>query len=63
MRNGKEEEIHHDFIHTGDLIKIEGGKNIPVDGIIVNCVGLQNNESAMTGEPDELKKDTIEVCK
>jgi cation transport ATPase len=39
-RNGEEIEIHHDHIYTGDLIKIEYGKNIPVDGIVVSAVGL-----------------------
>ena len=34
--------------------------NIPVDGIIISSSGVQNNESAMTGEPDELKKENVE---
>ena len=37
--------------------------NIPVDGIIVKCSGVLANESSMTGEPDELQKETLEVCK
>jgi cation transport ATPase len=28
--------------------------NIPVDGVIVKGSGILANESAMTGEPDEL---------
>lgn len=36
--------------------------NVPVDGVIVKASGVQANESAMTGESDELKKDTIENC-
>jgi magnesium-transporting ATPase (P-type) len=36
--------------------------NIPVDGILVKGSGVQANESAMTGEPDELKKETLDVC-
>jgi magnesium-transporting ATPase (P-type) len=36
--------------------------NIPVDGVLVKGSGVQANESAMTGEPDELKKETVEVC-
>jgi magnesium-transporting ATPase (P-type) len=31
---------------------------VPIDGIVIEAYGVQNNESAMTGEPDELKKDT-----
>jgi magnesium-transporting ATPase (P-type) len=37
--------------------------NIPVDGIVLKCSGVQCNEAAMTGESDELKKDTMEQCK
>lgn len=37
--------------------------NIPVDGIIIRSSGVQCNESAMTGESDELKKDSLENCK
>jgi magnesium-transporting ATPase (P-type) len=37
--------------------------NIPVDGIIIRSSGVQANESAMTGESDELKKDSFENCK
>ena len=36
--------------------------NIPVDGIIIKSSGVQANEAAMTGESDELKKDTMEYC-
>ena len=37
--------------------------NIPVDGIILNAKGVTCNEAAMTGESDDLKKDTLESCK
>jgi magnesium-transporting ATPase (P-type) len=37
--------------------------NIPVDGICLKASGVQCNEAAMTGESDELKKDTMEACK
>ena len=59
MRNGAEETIHYNDIVVGDLIKIKAGMNIPVDGIIINSSGVQCNESAMTGEPDELKKESL----
>ena len=36
--------------------------NIPVDGIALECNGVTCNESAMTGESDELRKDTLENC-
>jgi hypothetical protein len=36
--------------------------DIPVDGIILASSGVLANESAMTGEPDELKKELFETC-
>jgi magnesium-transporting ATPase (P-type) len=36
--------------------------NIPVDGVLVKASGVQCNESAMTGEPDELKKELLDQC-
>lgn len=44
------------------MIKIKAGMNVPVDGVIIVGQGVQANESAMTGEPDELKKESLEKC-
>lgn len=63
VRKGVNEVIHHNDILVGDIIVIEGGKNIPVDGVVVKAVGINTNESAMTGEPDEMKKEPLEICK
>jgi P-type E1-E2 ATPase len=63
MRDGTEEKIHYNNIHVGDMIKIRAGMNIPVDGVVIKGSGISNNESAMTGEPDELKKENLEMCK
>jgi magnesium-transporting ATPase (P-type) len=48
---------------VGDILKIKAGMNIPVDGVILRASGVQCNESAMTGESDELKKDNLEQCR
>jgi P-type Ca2+ transporter type 2B len=45
------------------VLKIRPGMNIPVDGIVIRASGVQSNEAAMTGESDELKKDSLENCK
>lgn len=63
FRDGKEEKIHYDYIVVGDIIKIKAGMNIPVDGIVIKSSGVAINESAMTGESDELKKENMDVCK
>ena len=44
-------------------MRVRGGDSIPVDGIVIRGTGISANESAMTGEPDELKKESPEVCK
>lgn len=63
IRNGQEETIHHNNLMVGDICKIRAGMNVPVDGIVIRASGIQANEAAMTGESDELKKDTMENCK
>mmetsp|Transcript_57117 Transcript_57117/g.78458 ORF Transcript_57117/g.78458 Transcript_57117/m.78458 type:complete len:324 (-) Transcript_57117:1945-2916(-) len=35
---------------------------IPVDGLVLEAQGLSANEAAMTGESDEIKKDTFQAC-
>lgn len=63
LRDEKEEVIHKNFIKVGDLIKIRGGMNVPVDGVIVKSTGpVMLDESAMTGESDHLPKDMIKRC-
>lgn len=36
--------------------------NIPVDGLIVNGLGVMSDESAMTGEADHLSKESFDKC-
>ena len=63
IRDGEERpNVHYNDIMVGDVIKIKAGMNIPVDGILLKASGVLCNESAMTGESDELKKDTLENC-
>jgi Ca2+ transporting ATPase len=61
-REGKVEEIHKNYIRVGDIIMIENGMNIPVDGVILEATGVMCDESAMTGESDHLPKDTVDKC-
>jgi magnesium-transporting ATPase (P-type) len=55
--------IHHNFIQVGDIIQIERGKKVPVDGVILEGYGVLTDESAMTGESDQMKKESLEICK
>lgn len=59
MRKGQETSILHDQILVGDIIKIKAGMEIPVDGLILKSSGVFANESAMTGESKEVRKETF----
>lgn len=63
LRRGNYSELHHNFIHVGDVINVEYGMANPVDGIIINATQLTVDEAAMTGESDEMKKDIMYFCK
>ena len=62
LRQGEVIELHHNYLHVGDVIKMEYGMAIPVDGIILSATQLTVDEAAMTGESDEMRKDTFENC-
>lgn len=63
LRNGGMETIHHNFLHVGDIINVEYGMAVPVDGLVVQATQLSVDEAAMTGESDEMKKEIQAVCK
>jgi len=54
--------VQFDNIVVGDIVKIKAGMNVPIDGVIIKGSGVSANESAMTGEPDELKKESVDAC-
>jgi len=62
LRDSKECVIHKNNIKVGDKIKIKNGMNVPVDGIILESVGVLSDEAAMTGESDHLNKETVLKC-
>jgi len=60
IRNGAEEKpMSYNDLLVGDLIKIEYGMNIPVDGIVLSGNQISCDESAMTGESEEIRKGTF----
>jgi len=64
--NGKGEiqRINFDSIHVGDIINLNFGMVIPVDGIVLSADMLYTSESAITGngDDDERMKETVEKC-
>ncbi|MBO5340429.1 MAG: calcium-translocating P-type ATPase, PMCA-type [Oscillospiraceae bacterium] len=50
LRDGQEMRIDAAQVVPGDVILLEAGDQVPADGRIFECAGLQADESAMTGE-------------
>ena len=50
IRNGKIHEIPKKDIVVGDIVVLNTGEEVPADGILVEAVSLQINESTLTGE-------------
>ena len=54
-RNGETMTVPMDELEVDDVIHLEGGQQIPADGVL--CDGTLNvNESLLTGEADEIEK-------
>lgn len=49
-RNGKVHEIPKKDIVVGDVVILNTGDEIPADGVLLEAVSLQVNESSLTGE-------------
>ncbi len=55
-RNGEWREIEARFIVPGDIIALEAGDIVPADGRILSLVGLETDESTLTGESLAVQK-------
>ncbi|CBX93752.1 similar to Calcium transporting P-type ATPase [Plenodomus lingam JN3] len=56
IRSGATREISVYDIFVGDVVCLEPGDMIPVDGILITGHGIKCDESSATGESDLLKK-------
>lgn len=54
--------LHHNFLHVGDIVQLEYGMLIPVDGVLLGGNQILCDEAAMTGESDEIKKEVFAKC-
>ena len=59
FRKGVLMEIHQSEVHVGEIIQIVEGMEIPADGFVLEAAELTADESAMTGEGDPIRKDTL----
>lgn len=57
FRSGAFKTIPVGDIVVGDIVSLDAGDDIPCDGVIVTNDGLEVDESALTGEPEEISKD------
>ena len=51
MRDGHITRIERKEVVVGDMVFVNPGDEIPADGILVEAIALQINESSLTGEP------------
>jgi Ca2+-transporting ATPase len=56
VRDGREQQIQSTTIVPGDLLLLQEGDVIPADGWLSEVVGLQVDESALTGESEPVAK-------
>jgi len=56
FREGKLMEILSEDVVPGDVIRLEHGDRIPADARIIVSSSLRTNESALTGESEEVEK-------
>ena len=59
MRNGSTVEVPVKNIVPGDVVLIHAGERIPADGIILECFGLEIDESSLTGESIPVHKQAL----
>lgn len=57
IREGKEREIDTAKLVPGDVIRLNTGDYVPADARLTEAVRLTTDESALTGETEEVKKD------
>ena len=61
VREGVERELPSSGLVPGDLVVLEAGARVPADGRIIEAVGLQIQEAALTGESQAVAKSTDSI--
>ncbi|KAI4145015.1 MAG: hypothetical protein LQ340_006456 [Diploschistes diacapsis] len=61
VRSGRSQEISVYDVLVGDVVHLEAGDAIPVDGIFISGHNVNCDESSATGESDLLKKTPADV--
>ena len=56
LRGGQEVQVHVTEVVLDDLLVLRPGDQIPADAIVVSALGLQVDESLLTGESEPVEK-------
>ena len=62
IRDGQERLMSIYDIVVGDVLRLEPGEVVPVDGVFIGGHNVKCDESSATGESDLIKKSTVEEC-
>lgn len=58
IRDGKPTLVEAEALVKGDVVQLETGDSVPADLRLVECINLQVQESALTGESQPVEKHT-----
>lgn len=54
--------MDHSELVPGDILIIKEGDSIPVDGLLLTSDEIKTDESALTGETDNMRKNSLGSC-
>lgn len=62
LREGVIERIHPRDVVVGDVLVLQAGEMVPADAVMLDAITILCNESSLTGEPEDLKKNRNDDC-
>ena len=60
IRDGNKLFTHPSACLVGDIAVVKAGMHVPADGILISGEDVQTTEAEITGENDNIKKDSPE---
>ena len=57
--HGLTQTIPDNQLLVGDIIKLETGMKLPADCVLIEGTDIAADESAMTGEPEQVEKQAV----